>query len=1011
MHRRPFAWRVLLAACALLGGTTPLAAQGATGSVTGTVTSRDTRAPILEARVVVLGTAIEVSTNANGEFRIPAVRAGRAQLSVFKVGYRASTDTVTVTAGQTATLNLSMAASLTQLTDVVVTGTAGNQERRAQAAVVTTVDIADVAKSSPAQNFGQLLQSRVPSVSVNSASGTAGTSRRINIRGAASVNLSNQPLIFVDGVRVVEGGQDLGAGGQRSDRLNNLNPEDIESIEVVKGPAAATLYGADASAGVIQVITKKGRIGATRFQQSLSVDVGEMDQNWTPPANYAFCTAASIAPTSTNPLCRGQTTTTLVSDNPLEREGAFRQGSIRNYGYTARGGGQNYGYFLSANWDEQGGTLPNNDFNRYSWRSNFNFLPDPRLTINASIGINQAQVLAPINDNNIYGYLGGGLLGTPLTRTDDGSGSDGWFGFERDVPAIKAIENEIVTRGTTVGVTAQFLPYSWWSNKLTVGGDLQRDEQTQYFPKNSRGSYAGLLNTGSNFQGRTSNDRYTIDFQSNLRKNFGRDQQWEINATGGLQIVSTRTEFITVTGQGFVTNSNNVPSSASQTSGTGQETDVRQRGWIGQAQLGHRDRRFLQVGVRVDEFSVFGENVDPAVLPKIGGSWVVSDEPFFSGLTGIFNQLRLRAAWGQTGRAPGAGAALTTLASTPSAVITGTTATVESGAVPQNPGNADLKPERGTEIELGFDASFFRDRLAVEVTYFDKKTNDLILAQPQPPSLGFTQNPLVNIGEVVNRGFEVTVSATPIQRSRFSWDIRGGFSTLHNELTDLGGVAPFNTLNRFTEGYQLGSFVSQRIRSIDEATGVVTVADTFEVVGNTFPTFEATVTNTFTFFNQVRVNAQIDTKRDFLLYNNTDFFRETQLVRSNRRLDTLLLSRRERLRRYGNPTPGRPAFVTASGASRTVNEVRDAFLQPGDFVRFRELGVTWDVPRKLLGYARGIEAMSIGLAVQNVKLWKDKNFDGPDPEVISAAVGQFNRDDFLTLPNPRTTVLRFNLSF
>lgn len=330
--------------------------------------------------------------------------------------------------------------------------------------------------------------------------------------------------------------------------------------------------------------------------------------------------------------------------------------------------------------------------------------------------------------------------------------------------------------------------------------------------------------------------------------------------------------------------------------------------------------------------------------------------------------------------------------------------------MPANPGNPDLKPERGQELEFGADLSFLNDRVGLNVTYFVKTTNDLILGQQLPPSLGFTQNPLVNIGQVRNKGLEVSFNANLVETDNFGWDIVGGFNTLDNELVDLGNINAFGTLNRYTEGYPLGAFVSKRIRSIDEASGVVTVADTFEVVGSQFPGFEGTLTSTFTLFRQLRISAQFDTKQDFYLYNLTDYFRETQLVRSNARLDTAVLPRIERLRRYGNPTPGQPAFKQENGANTTVAEARDHYLQPGDFIRFRELGVTWDVPSSLTAVLPGVQTASIGLAVQNVALWKHKDFTGADPEVISAA-GEFGRNDFLTLPNPRTTVVRFNLTF
>ena len=989
-------------------GVSALGAQAASGVITGKVTDGGTGQPLREVRVIVVGTAITVFTNAAGEYRITSAPVGLANVTVYKIGYQAANDTTRVMAGGTSTKDFTMAVSRVQLSDVVVTGTAGNQERRAQAAVVTSVDVSEIAKGSPAQNFSQLLQSRVPSVSVSSASGTAGTSRRINIRGAASVNLSNQPLIFIDGIRVNEGQPGLGVGGQSADRLNYINPDDIESIEVVKGPAAATLYGADASAGVIQIITKSGRAGAQRFNQSLSLESGTTDQNWTPPSNFARCSASLIAVTSTNPLCRGQELNTLVSDNPLVRQNAFRTGSVSNLSYSASGGGQGYGYYFSVNNDLQSGTLPNNSFGRKGIRTNFNFVPSSKVTVNASLGIQQSNLNAPQNDNNIYGFLGGGLLGTPLSRRDDGTGNDGWFGFNRQVDAITAIETNLLSRGTTAGVTVSFVPNSWLSHKLVVGGDLLFDQYTNYFPRNPLNSYSGLLNTGSNSSNRSSNERFTIDYQANARNQFGADKQFELNTTLGLQMIQSNSENIGATGTGFVVNSNNVINSASQTTATGGRVEVRQRGWIAQSQLGQLNRRFLTVGVRVDEFSVFGSEAEPAVLPKIGGSWVISEENFWGGaIANSVSSLRARAAFGSTGRAPGAGAALTTFSAAPS--IAGTT--VESGAVPANPGNANLKPERGTEVELGFDIGLFNERVGLEVTYFDKTTSDLILSQPLPPSMGFTQNPQVNIGGVRNSGFEFTMNASVYESQNVSFDLRGGFATLKNELTDLGDINAFGTLNRFTEGEQLGAWVSKRIRNIDEATGVVTVADTFEVAGNLFPTFEGTLTATLTLFRQLRINAQFDTKQDFLVYNLTDYFRETQLVRSNARLDTTVLPRRERLQRFGNPTPGQPAFKQENGASSTVNEVRDHYLQPGDFVRFRELGVNWDIPTRFVSLLPGAATASLGLAVQNVVLWKHKDFTGPDPEVISNAGSQFNSNDFLTLPNPRTTVLRLNLTF
>lgn len=400
----------------------------------------------------------------------------------------------------------------------------------------------------------------------------------------------------------------------------------------------------------------------------------------------------------------------------------------------------------------------------------------------------------------------------------------------------------------------------------------------------------------------------------------------QANLSVGGQVIATRFDSLGSTGVTFTSNSSNVISSASTTSGGQSRFETRQVGLLSQLQLGWADKRFLQVGGRLDDFSAFGTATPAIFLPKVGASWVISDEAFARGITRAVPTLRLRAAYGTTGPAPTAGAALQTLQPGPYAIAGTSSATAGAGAIPLNPGNANLKPERGSEIELGFDATVLTDRVAVEQTYFDKTSKDVLLLRPLPPSLGYLQNPFVNIGELNNRGIEVGVTGQILRTRPLAWETRINLNTLNSKIVSLGGVAPFGTLNRFTEGYQPGAFVSKRIRSIDVANSRVAVADTFEVVGNVLPNFEAGWTNTFTLFRDLRVNALVDTKRGFYLYNNTDFFRETQLVRSNRRLDPTVLSAEERLRRYCDQTAGRPAFVQENGAGTTVNESRDAYI-------------------------------------------------------------------------------------
>ncbi|HEY7684981.1 MAG TPA: SusC/RagA family TonB-linked outer membrane protein, partial [Gemmatimonadales bacterium] len=915
--------RLSLLTAALLVG---LASRGEAqlGTIAGTVTDAASGAPIADARVSIVDTRLQSVTNSRGAYRITGVLPGTIPLEVRRIGYRTAVASVTLEIGQEVTSDFQLTASVVMLEEVVVTGTAGELQRRAQAATVSDVNVAGLMEKAPITNVQDVLQSRLPSVSVTSASGSSGTSNQIRVRGASSISLNNEPLLVIDGVAVVTGGglqTDPGVfftGGQLYERLNDLDPDDIESIELVKGPAAATLYGANASTGVIQIITKRGRSGASRFSQSVSFDYNSIDRNFEPRTNYALCTAANVANTN-NLLCSGQAVGTLVSDNPLLRENAFRTGRTVGIGWSGRGGGANYGYYTSLNSEAEDGVLPNNGFDRKAGRVNFNWLPLPNLTLDAGVGITRSRTDLPDNDNNIFGWLGNSHLGLPSTRTVDGSGQNGWFGTQRDVAAMRLIENQRQTHRTIGTVTANWTPRSWFTNRFTAGIDWVREEDRRFLPKNTRGSYN--VNVGSISEARRGIERYTLDYLGNVERNVSANVV--TNLSFGFQLVETREEVVFATGEGLTVNSNNVVTGASLRSGGQAWQMLRGIGFLGQLQVALNNRLYGQFGMRFDNASSFGKESKWVVLPKVGVSWVASEESFWK--FDFLNTLRLRAAWGTTGRIPNPGSALTTLA--PSPYLDG--AIVSPGAVPQNPGNDSLRFERGVEFEAGFDLGLMNDRIGVELTYFNKVSKDLILAQPLAPSLGFTQNPFVNIGSMVNRGIEVAVTALPVNKPTLSWDLRLSAGTLHNEVTDMGAIPAFGTLNRVEEGMQLGAWVTNRILNIDDATGVVTVTEDREFFGNVLPTFEGNLSTTLTLFRNFRIYGLLDTKRGHLVRNFTDFFRETQLVRSDNRLDTLKLSRHERLRRYGNPTPGQPAFVTPTGVPKTVNDVQEAYLQDG----------------------------------------------------------------------------------
>jgi len=994
----------------------PVAAQQ-TATVQGTITDAASGAPIADARVIIAGTVLQSTSNVLGTYRITGISAGNVSVQVRRIGYKTLTAAVTLAEGQEFTGNYALNASVVQLEEIVVTGTAGDQRARSQAAQVAVLDVAGLRQVQPTPTVASDLQSRIPGVSVTAASGSSGASTQIRVRGASSISLSNEPLLYVDGVRVTaQGAPQFFTGGQSYDRLNDINPDDIESIEIVKGPAAATMYGADASAGVIQIITKRGRPGSGKFSQTVTVDYNSINRNFTPRTNYGRCNAAQVADTL-RVLCSGQTAGTLVSDNPLLREGAFRTGQTLGLIWNGRGGGQNYGYYTSLNRETEDGVLPNNGFDRTGGRLNFNWVPTAKLTLDAGVGITVSRTDLPDNDNNIFGWLGNAQLGSPLTVTKNATLQNGWFGTQRDVAAMKLINNQRYSHRSIASFTANFAPRANFTHRLTAGLDWVREEDRRFLPKNSRGSYA--INTGQISEDRRGVERHTLDYLGNFQHDFS--SKVASNLSFGFQLVETRNEQVFAIGEGLAVNSNNTVSGAATTSGGQDWTMQRSVGFIGQWQVALNNRLTGQVGMRYDNASSFGANTHWVALPKLGLSWVASDEPFWH--FGAVNTLRLRGAWGQTGRIPQAGASLTTLLSLPYLDAGATSGS--PGAVPLNPGNANLRFERGSEFEAGFDAGFLKDLLGVEVTYFNKTTKDLLLQRPLPPSSGYTGGgpgpladpiggfPFINVGKLVNSGLEISAHAVPVNRANVSWDVRLGANTLHNEVTDMGhgtdSIPAFGVLNRVQTGWQLGAWRTNKIVSVNTTTGVVVVTEHPVFAGNVLPTFEANLSTNLTVMRNLRIYGLIDTKRGHKVRNFTDFFRETQLVRSNARLDTTVLSTVERLRRYGNPNPGQPAFITdSSGRALTVNDVQDAYIQDATFIRLRELSIGYTLPSRWAQMLRATTA-TITLAGQNLKLWT--KYQGFDPEVVSNALALFNRDDFFTQPPVRRFVIRMNVTF
>ena len=461
----------------------------------------------------------------------------------------------------------------------------------------------------------------------------------------------------------------------------------------------------------------------------------------------------------------------------------------------------------------------------------------------------------------------------------------------------------------TPSLQVRFAPALWFSNRVTLGADLTQGRGFQLFPKNDFGWYPDRLPAGNGDVSTSQEDdrSYTVEYMGNISTSFGGEGQFSSNLSVGSQYIHRITHRLSGAGAGLATNSAYLVTNAA-TSTVGQGFgESRSLGFLAQEQIGYRDRVFVQVGLRADRNSAFGDEVGTFFLPKLGASYVVSEESFWKGFSAAIPTMRLRAAYGTTGRSPAAGSSLQTYSTAKFVTDAGL---LELGIVPGNPGNPNLKPERGKELELGFDAGFFDDRIGAEITYFNKKSTDLLVSIPVAPSAGFGST-LGNIGEVVNRGIEFLLRATPINSPNLRWDLGISGSTLHNEILSLGSAGTFiNNFRAFVEGRSIAAWWVYRIRSVDEATGRVIVSDTAEYSGDQLPKFQANLSTSLTLFGTLRLDALIERKSGYDVLNLNQEFRD----RSSRSSASVNLpaeeggySPTERLRRLG------PYFRETSG--------------------------------------------------------------------------------------------------
>ena len=1004
-HRRG---RLLLAAAlALLCAAPALHAQDA-GTISGRVTAASNQRPLAGVQVAVVGTQRRAVTNASGEYQIVGVPAGPARLRAALLGHASGERTVTVAAGGTATADFALAESSVGLDALVVTGTPGAVERRTLGNAVTTVDVADLTRKASVLNVTEVLQSKTPGVQILPNAGTPGAAADIRIRGASSF-LTNMPVVYVDGVRYNTGSLEnfapSGAGitgfsSQTTSALNGINPNDIESIEVIKGPAAATLYGAEAAGGVIQIITKKGSRSGQRPTWNFKVEAGQSEWALETPTNYTTCDAAKLAQPEVWTGCVGLAAGTVITDDPLRRDpNALRTGGLQRYGVSLSGGADRYSYYVAGDLDREEGVFLNSFSNRRSVRGNFSLNPTSALDLQLNTSYYRAQLRLPYGDESANGLLLSAARGRPGRATVNPD-SYGWA----TVNPLQSnrYNNQTWTDRFTLGATANHTPLDWFRHRLTVGMDY-----TSSLAQLIAEPLDADVPQGVSAQRVPRARLYTVDYAGNVIRSLS--DALESTTSFGVQWTKRDSELLSASGTGLGAPDVTVIGSATTITATntfGERTSV---GIFGQQELALHNRLFLTAALRGDDHSAFGENYDWIIYPKLSMSYVLSEEPALQGFIDAarLDEFRVRAAWGRAGRAPEDYTAIQTYTVDKVTLGTGTGSALRTSTI----GNPDLRAEQGSEIEVGFDAGWLNGRVGAEFTYYNKTMQDAILALGVPGSLGFPGSRLFNIGETSNSGLELGLNATPVQARAVTWNARLSVSTNRNRLVTFGdpsltSLTPtgqaYGVVQQHREGYPIAGYWAQLpLRNADgtpqlSPAGAV-LLDTATYIGPSAPTHEIGFSNELTLFTNLRLYALVDYKGGHYLFNLKERNR-CQAANSN-------------CARVNDPRVTSPRTAADSLLAKELpvwQNVPSEYIEPADFFKLREVSLTWTAPQSLIRRT-GAGSAAVTVAGRNLGLWTD--YSGLDPEVNSYGNRSFVRADAYAAPMNRRFTVSVNVTY
>lgn len=979
IRRSRWAGVFLSVALAMLG-TSPLRAQaGAAGTVTGRVTDSQSGVPLPGAQVFSDNNRDRVvRTDNDGRYRLTDLPAGERTVSVRLIGYANKSTPISIAAGQSATLNITLNVQPLDLDAVVVTGQGGEISKRR---IATTVDVVSAEKieASPAKRLDELLQTNLPSAQIRLTSGQPGTTSIMRTRGITSVSNNSTPVIYVDGVRMdnlntiatlgmnVSGVRSQGAA---TSAIADLPMDNIERIEFIPGGAATTLYGSDAANGVIQIFTKRGSTGGTKgyFETRMGYD--------TPQTQFHFFKAT--------------------------RDLLYRNGFTQQYSAGIEGGNDAVTYSLSGNLRASQSHRVYGDNRAFGFRNG----------IGANIGgLGKYQGSFSYNETDSPRFRNGNAGGyTSLWVLEAGRSSA--FGFNNNIDDLtpagrdslatfvnngeRLQDNRVFTRGFQTSHRIDFDPMRSIKTHATFGLNnrfsRERAIVTNEFQIATRAFPVGTVDRGSISNYERTFTGFTFDVGGQHSAAIGNDLS--VITSVGAQLFRNDDVQVAYT-------ATNVRDGAQTVTGAGvtASQDVAYRvanyGIFGQTNISYRERYTMELGVRADKNTAFGTNTGAQVYPKVGLVWALGSEKWLRNMLSedVLSDLRLRAAYGVAGQFPQPFANDRT--------ITINSFNGQQAATFGQPGNPDLRPERTGTLELGADVSLLNNRASLGLGWYSSLTTDALITAPPAPSTGEVSQ-VTNVGEISNKGVELRASVTPVNNASWRLTLNGAFNTLTNRVENLHGTPPFGisgygastVQGMVQEGYPVGYL--RGANAIFNADGSIKEIKELAYLGKPMP-------DKFGSFG-----AQLGIGSRLTISTSADYQFGAQ-AQSFDKAFRFLYGVKDAL---GYVPAAALAQAPYNGSRASIwQRTMNLWVENTDYVAFRTVTVDYRLPEKLLPH-RTKDARA-SFSIVNPWRWASSSFD-PETDLSSAgtqgsaAVGGFN---YATDGNPRSFLLTLRFGF